>query len=281
MTAHRFAPTHYHNTIGSHDPVLRIADGDTVLTQTVDAAGCDASGSQITEPGNPQTGPFYVEGAEPDDTLSVHLDVLRPNRSTGFSQTALAPSVVDPRAIQYLPENQIAAWSIDTDRGSATMLAPRLSNMLTVPLAPMLGCFGVAPPRCQAISTATSGPYGGNMDYRHFQSGATVYFPVFTEGALFHLGDGHALQGDGELLGTGIETSFDVQFTVRLIKSRRQERPQEWPRGENAEYVFTVGNGRPLDQALQFATTEMGVWLVQDFGWETAGLGSARAMRRI
>lgn len=100
------------------------------------------------------------------------------------------------------------------------------------------------------------------MDYRGFTAGVTVYFPVFVPGALFHVGDGHALQGDGEIVGTGIEISFDVQFTVRVLKGKHIE----WPRGENADYIFTVGNARPLDQAVQHATTEMVRWLTEDYG---------------
>jgi acetamidase/formamidase len=100
------------------------------------------------------------------------------------------------------------------------------------------------------------------MDYRGFTAGVTVYFPVFAPGALIFVGDGHAVQGDGEIVGTGIETSFDVQFTVHLLKRKRIG----WPRGENADYVFTVGNARPLDQAVQHATTEMLAWLEQDYG---------------
>jgi acetamidase/formamidase len=126
----------------------------------------------------------------------------------------------------------------------------------------MLGCFGVAPARGQAISTATSGEHGGNMDYRGFVAGVTVSFPVFVPGALFHLGDGHAVQGDGEIVGTGIEVSCEVQFTVHLQKGRRIG----WPRGENDSYIFTVGNARPLDQAVQHATTEMIRWLGEDYG---------------
>jgi acetamidase/formamidase len=100
------------------------------------------------------------------------------------------------------------------------------------------------------------------MDYRGFTTGTTVYFPVFVRGALLHVGDGHALQGDGEIIGTGIEISFDVRFTVRIIKKKRIF----WPRGENAEYIFTVGNARPLDQCVQHATTEMMRWLASDYG---------------
>jgi acetamidase/formamidase len=105
------------------------------------------------------------------------------------------------------------------------------------------------------------------MDYRGFTTGVTVYFPVFTSGALLHLGDGHALQGDGEIVGTGIEISFEVQVTVRVLKGKQIG----WPRGENAEYVFTAGNARPLDQALQHATTEMQSWLMEDYGLDAVG----------
>ena len=130
----------------------------------------------------------------------------------------------------------------------------------------MLGCFGVAPPLAQAISTATSGTYGGNMDYRRFGPGTTAYFPVFAPGALFFLGDGHFAQGDGEIVGTGIETSFEVEFTVSLRKGRTIG----WPRGETAQHVFALGNARPLDQALQHATTEMIAWLAADYGLDAA-----------
>jgi amidase len=126
----------------------------------------------------------------------------------------------------------------------------------------MIGCFGVAPADGEAISTATSGPHGGNMDYRRFGEGATAMFPVSVSGALFFLGDVHGHQGDGEIAGTGIETSADVTFRLRLIKTRQIT----WPRGETADTIFTVGNARPLEQALQHATTEMLSWLETDYG---------------
>ena len=103
------------------------------------------------------------------------------------------------------------------------------------------------------------------MDYRGFREGVTVYFPVFAEGALFHLGDGHARQGDGEIVGTGIETSFEVEFTVEVRKGKSIS----WPRADNGSEIITVGNARPLDQALQHATTEMLRWLEEDYGLDT------------
>lgn len=268
MATHHFQPTHYHVAIGAHEPVLRIADGDTVITTTVDAGGHDASGEQVTPGGNPQTGPFYVEGAEPGDTLVVHFDRLYPNRDWGYTGTVVAANVVDPWYVRELPQGGRGKWQIDRAKGTATLVEPqtKLGN-LTISLDPMLGCFGVAPPRGQAISTATSAEHGGNMDYRGFRQGVTVYFPVFVPGALLHVGDGHAVQGDGEIVGTGIETSFDVQFTVRLLKGKRIH----WPRGENEDYIFTVGNARPLDQCVQHATTEMLRWLQQDYGFDALG----------
>ncbi|HEX5505184.1 MAG TPA: acetamidase/formamidase family protein [Thermomicrobiales bacterium] len=268
MATHQFRPTHYHNAIGAHEPVLRVAPGDTVVTTTVDAGGGDASGARVTTPGNPQTGPFYVEGAEPGDTLVVHLDRLDPNRDTGFTATTLAANVVDPEFARELPEGGSMQWRVDRARGLATPLAPEPGlGGLAVPLAPMLGCFGVAPPRGQAISTGTSAEHGGNMDYRGFRAGVTVYFPVFVPGALLHVGDMHAVQGDGEIVGTGIEISGEVQFTVDLQKGKQIG----WPRGEDEEYIFTTGNARPLDQALQHATTEMVRWLTADYGLDARG----------
>ncbi|WP_428937908.1 acetamidase/formamidase family protein [Fontivita pretiosa] len=270
MATHHFTPTRYHTTIGSHEPALRIAPGDTVVTTTVDSDGCDASGQQITPAGNPQTGPFYVETAEPGDTLVVRFARIVPNRQHGWSSTVIAPNVVDPWYVSQLPQRRRGAWRIDRNAGTATLIDAvdsRLAGSFTIPIAPMLGCFGVAPPDGQAISTATSAEHGGNMDYRGFVAGVTVYLPVFVPGALLHLGDGHAVQGDGEIAGTGVEVSMDVTFDVDVIKGKRIN----WPRGENEQLIFTVGNARPLDQAVQHATTEMIRWLIQDYRLDPRG----------
>ncbi|MBZ0302106.1 MAG: acetamidase/formamidase family protein [Anaerolineae bacterium] len=273
MATHHFQPTHYHNTIGSHPPVLHIKDGDTVVTTAIDARGQDMHGQVIGPRPNPMTGPFYVEGAEPDDTLVVSLDRIYPNRDQGWSSGILAGVVVEPEYVPLLPpvEQRIVTWRIDRAAGTATLdkADTKLGDNFSLPLKPMLGCFGVAPADGQAISTATSGEHGGNMDYRGFVEGVTAYFPVFVPGALFHLGDGHAIQGDGEISGTGIEISMDVQYTVRVIKGKKIG----WPRGENADYIFTAGNARPLDQATQHATTEMARWLEEDYGLDRIAIG--------
>ncbi|MGH3104543.1 MAG: acetamidase/formamidase family protein [Gaiellaceae bacterium] len=272
---HVFEPTRFHVTIGSHEPVLRIGDGDTLATWCVDSGGLDRHGEHITDGGNPQTGPFYVEGAEPGDALAVRLDRLWPNRERGVTGTLVAANVVEPWFASALPYEQAEdedVWILDLDRGTARLESPPagLEELGELPLAPMLGCFGVAPSRGQAISCATSGPHGGNMDYRGFRQGVTVYFPVFVEGALLHVGDGHALQGDGEIVGTGIEVSLDVELTVRVLKGKTIQ----WPRAEDDDFVLAVGNARPLDQALQHATTELMRLLDEDYGLDSRA-GSA------
>ena len=263
MADHQFVPTAYHTTLGPHDPVLTIEPGDRVATTTVDAAGCDAAGRAVTPAGNPQTGPFRVAGAEPGDTLAVNLETIRPNRDRGYTRTWVAPNVLDPGS-PTLPADLPARieWQVDREHGVAAPLGVPGLEHWRLPLAPMIGCFGVAPERRQAISTATSERHGGNMDWNGFRAGVTALFPVFEPGALFCLGDVHAVQGDGEIVGTGIEISADVVFRVELHKGRTIG----WPRARTPTFIATLGNARPLDQCVQHATTEMLRWLAEDYG---------------
>ncbi|MCD6520025.1 MAG: acetamidase/formamidase family protein, partial [Anaerolineae bacterium] len=245
-----------------YEPVLCISDGDTLITTTLDARGGNAQGERVAPRGNPLTGPFYVEGAEPGDTLAVQIERVWPNREFGFSRGVVASSVVEADYVRQLPEDLDVRWYIDREAGTATLFEPEEHLWkLTLSLRPMLGCLGVAPKRHQAISSATSAQHGGNMDYRGLVVGVTCYFPVFEEGALLFVGDGHAVQGDGEIVGTGIEVSMDVQLTVHVLKGKEIF----WPRGENETHIFTIGNARPLDQAVQHATTEMLRWLQSDY----------------
>ncbi|MBL8789363.1 MAG: acetamidase/formamidase family protein [Rhizobiales bacterium] len=267
MTTHRFAPQRYHATLGAHAPVLRIAGGDTVVTTTVDAHGFDHENVHRGGDTNPMTGPFFVEGAGPGDTLAVTIRRIRMNRRMGWTRQGLAWNVVDPSRVRDMPAREKIFWSIEDNAGIIRLDNPPAAlREWSVPLKPMLGCFGVAPAGGEFISTATSGHHGGNMDYNRFGEGATAYFPVAVEGALFCLGDAHAAQGDGEIAGTGIETSAEVEFSIEVKKGHAIN----WPRGEDAETIFTVGNARPLEQALQHATSEMLDWLRQDFGLDDA-----------
>jgi acetamidase/formamidase len=131
----------------------------------------------------------------------------------------------------------------------------------------MLGCIGVAPARKEAIATAVPGAFGGNMDYASMGAGAKLMLPVNEPGALLFLGDGHARMGQGEVVGTGLETSMDVEFTVELMKKKAIG----WPRLETDTYVMTLGSARPLLEAFQHATTELQKWLMADYGMTERG----------
>ena len=263
MAHHIFTPDTFHQTLGTHAPALAIKDGDTVTTATLDANGFDANNVfRATDP-NPMSGPFYIEGAEVGDTLAIDIIKIAMTRPTGWTRQGLAWHIVPASEVRQMPERKKIFWDIAPKQNSITLQTPppELKNW-SIPIVPMIGCFGVAPDGGEAISTATCGPHGGNMDYRRFGEGATAYFPVAVPGALFFLGDVHGAQGDGEIAGTGIETSADVTFSVRVIKAKAIA----WPRGENANSIFTVGNARPLELALQYATAEMLTWLESDFG---------------
>jgi acetamidase/formamidase len=269
-TTHQFVPERFYNTFSyAHPPALRIKPGDRVVTKTVDAGGTDWNGRNVAAGPNPQTGPFYVEGAEPGDLLIVAIDRIALNRDDAFSSSLLAPYAVDPAAIatRVDREPRRVTWQLDRARGVARLSGPDVSPALELPVNPMLGCVGVAPARKEAIATSTPGAFGGNMDYAGLVSGVRVMLPVNEPGALLFIGDGHARQGEGEVVGTGIETSMDVEFRVDLVKKKAAA----WPRLENDTHVMVLGSARPLLQALQHATTEMQRWLMADYGFSERG----------
>lgn len=268
MNVHSYSPRIYHNTFGSHQPVLTVSSGDIIRTTTIDASGFDAQEARCAERGNPLTGPFYVDGAKPGDTLVVRIQSVQPNRPRGFSSPTLAPVAVDPEFVWDLERTRRRIdWMVDTVAGTARPTAPIATlEGLVVPLAPMLGCIGVAPGRGECISTATSGPFGGNMDFRRIGAGMTMRFRVQVPGGLLFVGDAHAAQGAGELTGTGIEISADVELQVYIEQPRNPESQVRWPRGETGDALFTLGNARPLDEAARHATTEMVRWLRAAFG---------------
>jgi acetamidase/formamidase len=262
MKKHVYRPKLYYSLFGKELPVLTIAPGDSVTTSTVDAHGFDNNLEQVASRSNPLTGPFYIETAEPGDMLVVDLESLLPNRNTGWSSSVISHDVVDPSYVKELDEKDYVEWNIDCEKKIVTIARADIGiHHLSFPLQPMLGCIGVAPVRGQKVSSMTSAEHGGNMDYWGFREGVRVYLPVFSEGALLFVGDGHAIQGEGELGGSGVEVSFNVRFSVNIIKNRQIG----WPRGENSNYIFTVGNARPLMNAVQHATTEMIRWLKSEY----------------
>ena len=268
---YRFEPKEFYNTFSSaHKPVLRIKPGDHVVTFTIDAGGADSAGVRRGQGPNPQTGPFYIEGAEPGDTLVVHLLRLETNRATGFSASLLAPYTADPGflRLEALREPKTANWRIDKQKGVAYLDPAEFKGpRIELPLRPMLGCVATAPPNQAAIPTTFPDNFGGNMDYNGMGAGATLMLPVFEPGALFFLGDGHARQGDGEVVGSAIETSLDVEFSVDLVKRKKID----WPRLENQDFIVVLGSSQALNEALQHATTELLRWLMESYGFDERG----------
>ena len=268
QTTHRFQPSAWYGTYSYAHPVaLRIKPGDHVITQTVDASGSDAAGNRVATTGaNPEIGPFYIEGAEPGDMIAVTFHKMETNRATAYSSTLIAPYAIDPGYLrQGEREARRETWTIDKAAGVARTTSPDLKpGPLEVKLQPMLGCVGVAPAGKEARGATTPGAWGGNMDFASLAPGVTVMLPVNEPGALLFMGDGHAAMGQGEIVGTGLETSMDVEFSVALVKGRRIA----WPRMETGDYVMVMASARPLLQAFQNATTEMLRWLMADYGFD-------------
>ena len=268
-TTHTFIPEQFYNTFSfAHPPALRITPGDRVVTKTIDASGVDWNGNQVAQGPNPQTGPFFVEGAQPGDMLVVTIEKLDINRGTAWSSSLLAPYAVDPASLLARTDREArrVTWLLDKTRGMARLDGPEIGG-IELRLRPMLGCVGVAPARQEAISTSTPGAFGGNMDYAGLNQGVKVMLPVNEPGALLFVGDGHALQGEGETVGTGLETSMDVEFSVALVKKASIA----WPRLENDTHLMVLGSERPLLQAFQHATSEMHRWLMTDYGLSERG----------
>jgi len=262
---HEFVPvTFYRQFSGANKPVLTIWPGDSVHTTTVDAGGTDEKGVTRVLGGNPETGPFYIETAVPGDTLVVHLTRVRLNRDWAISDDGVVErGLTSDLATKMKDGFKNVRWHLDRERGVATPEKPaeHLKNY-AVPMRPMLGCVATAPGSAQAPpGTGDSGRYGGNMDFNEVVEGATIYLPVNVPGALFYLGDGHALQGDGELNGNALETSMDVEFTVDLIPAKRLPAP----RIESATHIMAMGLGGSLDDAFRSATDNMARWLTDTY----------------
>jgi acetamidase/formamidase len=272
----------YYNTFSRANPVLaRIRPGDTVATKTIDASGRDETGTARARPPNPLTGPFYVEGAEPGDALVVHFTKVRMNRNWGFSAYRLGLYSLTPESIEGLYPNRykpgeivaervnVVRWDLDLDRKMVRLKEPASAvQSMEFPARPMLGCVGVAPAGDFAPTSSPAGSYGGNLDYNEIGEGTTVMLPVYQPGALLFIGDGHALQGDGEPTGTGIETSMDVEFSVQLRKNANLA----GPRAETSEHIISIGSQPEFvsttNRGLQMATSDMVNWLTADYKLE-------------
>jgi acetamidase/formamidase len=260
-------------TFGGVAPSHRISPGTLLrlwtedafsgrLTRTTDSPSAVLNMAEV----NPQTGPFFVEGAEPGDTLALHIVDLTPARDWGAS--TLIPffgalSVTDRTALLHdpLPER---TWIYQLDRAKETVLFEAQSTdlRLELPMNPMLGTVGVAPAGREVRSSLVPDVFGGNMDTPEMKPGVTCYLGVNVEGAMFSVGDGHYRQGEGESCGTAVEGAMDVTILVELIKGT----PTTWPRIESDSHYVVVGSSRPLEDAWRASQIGMIGWLGELYG---------------
>jgi len=266
-------PSQYAFTFGGAAPVRKVRPG-TVLQLWTDDAFCgalrsvaDLPSAKLTMPFvNPQTGPFYVEGAEPGDTLVLHLASLTPARTFGASATipffgGLTSTDRTATLQDPLPE-RTWIYEVDSTRWTVAFAASSGDFRLELPMAPMLGTVGVAPAGLEVRSSLVPDAFGGNMDTPEMRAGTTCYLRVNVEGALFSVGDGHYRQGEGEACGTAVEGAMNVTLIVDLIKGSGPA----WPRLESDSHLMVVGSSRPLEDAWRISQVEMTAWVQDLYG---------------
>lgn len=276
---HTFEPRVFHRSFSGAAPAaLHIVPGDTVRTWSLDNAGRDSTGMRRSAPGNPLTGPFYIEGALPGDMIAVRLQRVRLNRDFADAGYEVVGNALDPEHLRTMKEVPAfnRRWRLDRQRGVAMLEQPTSAlAAFTTPLRPMIGGIGVAPPGGQVIGSTESGVFGGNLDYNEIREGVTVYLPVFQRGALLFVGDGHAVQGDGELTGDALETSMNIEFSVEVFPYSPAFRQRlSRPRAENDEFLMAIGIRGGLSDALRDATSNLATWLETDYQLNAAELGS-------
>ncbi len=263
-------------TFGGAAPVATLRPGQVLSTWTRDCFGgrvrsTSDMASQVTDPRylNPQTGPFWIEGAAPGDTVAIHFLSIEPRFDWGVSTTvpffgSLTATPATAMLHDPLPER---TWFYTIDPAARLVRYAALDSPYEVdlPLDPMHGTVGVAPPLGEVRSSLTPGSWGGNMDTPEMRAGTTCYLGVNVEGALLSLGDGHARQGEGETCGVAVECAMNTVAVVDLIKGV----PTPWPRLEDDQHLMTTGSARPLEDAFRIAHTELVHWTAELTGLST------------
>ncbi len=272
----RPAASEYVWTFGGAPPLARIAPGTILELFTEDCfagrvRGVDDLVSEVCEFPyvNPQTGPFYVEGAEPGDTLAVHFVSIKPARDWAVSTTvplfgALTSTHLTATLQDPLPE-VVWIWQLDRTRDLCRFESRFGDWQVDLPMVPMHGTVGVAPANLEVRSSLVPDAHGGNLDTPEMRSGVTCYLGVNVEGAMFSIGDGHARQGEGETCGVAAECAMDTVVIVDLIKGV----PCPWPRLESDTHLVSTGSARPLEDAFRIAQVDLVQWLESEFGLHT------------
>lgn len=269
-------PDQYVWTFGGAAPIARIAPGTVLELFTEDCfAGRVRSEHDLVSAVcefpylNPQTGPFYVQGAEPGDTIAVHFVSIEPARDWAASTTvplfgALTATHLTALLHEPLPE-VVWIWQLDRTTRTCRFTARHGDFSVDLPMDPMHGTIGVAPANLEVRSALVPDAFGGNMDTPEMRAGVTCYLGVNVEGGLLSLGDGHARQGEGETCGVAVETAMDTVIVVDLLKGT----PCPWPRIESDTHIMSTGSARPLEDAFRIAQADLIGWLGSDYGLET------------
>jgi acetamidase/formamidase len=257
-------------TFGGAPPVARIQPGAILELWTEDCfAGrvrsTDDLVSEVCEFPflNPQTGPFFVEGAEPGDTLAVHFISVEPARDWAASTTvplfgALTSTHLTATLQDPLPE-VVWIWELDRAAGLCRFTARDSELTADLPASPMHGTVGVAPANLEVRSALVPDAFGGNMDTPEMRAGVTCYLGVNVPGGLLSIGDGHARQGEGETCGVAVECAMNTVLAVELLKGVATP----WPRLESDTHIMCTGSARPLEDAFRIAQSEMVVWVAE------------------
>lgn len=256
---------------GPAEPVAHVKAGGVL-----EANSLDCFGNALQKPGdpfslikidNPLTGPFFIDGAEPGDTLVVHILDLQVDSKQGVG--TFGPGFGAANSTHYTPMLEKEAlperawyYPIDAEKKLITFQAVDSDFKVQFPLKPFLGCIGVAPAHGEARSSIVPAEFGGNMDAPEVSPGNTLYLPVNVKGALFYFGDGHAAMGDGEVAGSAVEVPMRARFKFELVKGKSTS----WPRLENEHELMATGIYRPVDDAVRIAVTELVDWVHRDYG---------------
>ena len=275
MDVREYTPTRnqYVYTFGGAAPALRVRPGEALRLWSDDAFGGalqsvdDLSAAKVDlRFVNPQTGPFYVEGAQPGDTLVLHLVALEPAREWGASAAIpfFGGMTSTDRTVSLQAALPDTTWIYEVDRARRTVAfaARHSDHRIELPLEPMLGTVGVAPAGNEVRSSLVPERFGGNMDTPQMRAGATVFLGVNVEGALFSIGDGHYRQGEGEACGTAVEGAMTTTLIVELIKGAAPA----WPRLEDDTHWMAIGSSRPMEDSWRIANAEMVHWIGQLYG---------------
>ena len=295
ITEHK--PDIYHLTFGPHEPAMRVRSGQTMHVNIPDCDGLGPDGVMLPRDkfetnknipitvANPTAGAYHIEGADIGDSICVHIEKIEIDRD--FGRTGISVKQVRVAQKFFLTDNDSDynvimpkkefRWEIDRKAGLAIFKCKNSKKkQVQVELDPFPGCIAVAPQNGQFVDGLGAGNYGGNIDVALAQAGTCIYLPVFMKGANLFIGDLHAAQGDGEVIGGAIEVGGAITFRVEVKKGKKLQ----WPRIETQNCIGSIVSGSDINQTIQIAFAQLTLWLSESYGfdrWEALNLISQTA----